>query len=58
MAKRAKKAVGKAKAGKKSGKTLTDLDVSRVSGGIKGGKAKTADKAFQAMDGYIRGVAI
>jgi hypothetical protein len=55
MAKRAKKAVGKAKAGKKSGKTLTDLDVSRVSGGIKGGKAKTADKAFQAMDGYIRG---
>jgi len=36
---------------KKNKKKLSQKKVESV----KGGKAKTADKAFTAMDGYIRG---
>jgi len=39
------------KAGKGASIELSESDLDKVAGG----KAKTADKAFQAMDGYIRG---
>ena len=39
------------KAGKGASIELSESELSKVAGG----KAKTADKAFQAMDGYIRG---
>ena len=39
------------KAGKGASIELSESDLNKVAGG----KAKTADKAFQAMDGYIRG---
>lgn len=40
-------------------RTITATSLSRLRGGVstgvRAGKAKTADKAFQAMDAYIRG---
>jgi hypothetical protein len=39
------------KAGKGASIELAESDLDKVTGG----KAKTADKAFAAMDGYIRG---
>jgi hypothetical protein len=39
------------KAGKGASIELSESDLSKVAGG----KAKTADKAFQAMDAYIKG---
>ena len=39
------------KSGKNAGIELSENDLKQVAGG----KAKTADKAFAAMDGYIRG---
>ena len=51
------------KAGKNAGIELSESELSKVAGGetlkitqtTSTNKAKTADKAFQAMDGYIRG---
>jgi bacteriocin-like protein len=39
------------KAGKGASIELSENELNKVAGG----KAKTADKAFQAMDAYIRG---
>ena len=39
------------KAGKDASSELSENELKQVAGG----KAKTADKQFQAMDGYIRG---
>jgi hypothetical protein len=39
------------KASKNASVELSEGELNKVAGG----KAKTADKAFQAMDGYIRG---
>jgi hypothetical protein len=39
------------KTSKDAGIELAESELNKVAGG----KAKTADKAFQAMDGYIRG---
>jgi hypothetical protein len=39
------------KAGKDAGIELSESELNEVAGG----KAKSADKAFKAMDGYIRG---
>jgi hypothetical protein len=39
------------KAGKDASIELSERELDKVAGG----KAKTADKAFAAMDGYIRG---
>ncbi len=54
------------KAGKNAGIELSESELSKVAGGethkigqttqdVTVNKAKTADKNFQAMDGYIRG---
>ena len=42
---------GLTKAGKGASIELSESELNKVAGG----KAKTADKAFAAMDGYIRG---
>ncbi len=51
------------KAGKNASIELSESELSKVAGGetikinqsVSTNKAKSADKAFQAMDGYIRG---
>jgi hypothetical protein len=51
------------KSGKDAGIELSESELSKVAGGetfkitqdVTVNKAKTADKNFQAMDGYIRG---
>jgi hypothetical protein len=43
--------------GKDAGIALTESELAKVAGGqdVTVNKAKTADKAFKAMDAYIRG---
>ena len=45
------------KAGKNAGIELAESQLDKIAGGqdVTVNKAKTADKAFKAMDGYIRG---
>lgn len=51
MSKKPTKPDSLTKSGKDAGIELTESELNKVAGG----KAKTADKAFQAMDAYIRG---
>jgi len=52
MSKKPSKPDSLTKAGKDAGIALSESELDKVAGG---NKAKTADKAFNAMDAYIRG---